>query len=368
MSSRIATTYRLDIEVLSPLHIGSGRKLIEGFEYARHGGKIYRLNVDRILEDRWSDDPRQQEKILTQQPATLLLADDYTQHPDYFVYSLVGTPSLREVIECARDVQGRAYLPGSSLKGAIRTALLRAMIEGEKTIIRRGDIGYAGGPREAVRADDRIEAEWLGENPNRDLLRAVIVADSAPLPTNALNLQRVQMAPKLDVDVEAIRVGTQLTATLKIDTWLLEQRTSDIHWKDGRRQIVHNLSREAMRIAGKRIAHEYEYHQNRKEAGPANFYGRLANAMIDGQPKNEFFIQVGYATGWRGKSVLGNLPNDSELLETVVHDFELDRGGGRQSRGYTRGQPFPKARHLAYINNERPALPMGWLRVKMTEV
>ncbi len=80
---------------------------------------------------------------------------------------------------------------------------------------------------------------------------------------------------------------------------------------------------------------------------------------------------MGFATGWRSKTVLSNLPNDSPLLEQLVRDFQLDRGGKpRADREapppYQRGQPFPKARHLAYVDGQ-PALPLGWLQVTLTE-
>lgn len=359
----IGTTYRLDIEVLTPLHVGSGTKLLEGFDFARHKGRIYRLNVDRILTDRWPDDERQQDLLLGQPPAALLTPTDYRPDSDYFVYSLAGEPELREVIEQIRDAQGRAYLPGSSLKGALRTGLLRGLI-GQKTIIGRSEIGPGGGPREAVRAAKGIEEKWLGNDPNHDILRAVQVADSAPLPGAALKLQRVQMVPQLNVDVEAIERGTRLSASLRIDTWLLQQTSSGLAWSDRAREIVRRLPEALTIIARQRVLHEYEHHLQRRDAQAATFYGKLGEELASEQwPKNQFVVQVGFAAGWRSKSVLGNLPNDSPLLEEVVHDFQMDRGGGR-GRGWVRGQPFPKARHLAFIGGQ-PALPLGWLKVRL---
>lgn len=359
----IGTTYRLDIEVLTPLHVGSGTKLLEGFDFARHKGRIYRLDVDRILTDRWPDDERQQDLLLGQPPAALLTPADFKLDSDYFVYSLAGEPELREVIEQVRDAQGRAYLPGSSLKGALRTGLLRGLI-GQKTVIGRSEIGAADGRREAVRADDALEQKWLGGDPNHDILRAVQVADSAPLPGAALKLQRVQLVPKLNVDVEAIERGTRLSASLRIDTWLLQQRSSGLDWSDRAREIVRRLPEALTIIARQRILHEFEYHRQRREAAAATFYGKLGEELASGQwPRNQFVVQVGFAAGWRSKSVLGNLPDDSPLLEQVVHDFQLDRGGGR-GRGWVRGQAFPKARHLAYVGGQ-PVLPLGWLKVRM---
>lgn len=362
--SEIGTTYQLEIEVLTPLHVGSGTKLLEGFDFTRHNGRTYRLDVDRLLTDRWPDDERQQDLLLGRPPADLLEKTDYTADSPFFIYSLAGEPALREIIEQIRDVQGRAYLPGSSLKGALRTALLRFVTGDKPGTIGRGDIGPGGGPREAVKAAKAIETQWLGGDPNRDLLRAVQVADSAPLPGAALRLQRLQMVPQLDVDVEAIERGTRLAASLRIDTWLLKQTTSGLDWTDRARQIVQRLPEAMTMMARRRVVHEFEYHRQHQQGAAATFYGKLGEELASPQwPKNQFVMQVGFATGWRSKSVLGNLPDDAPLLEQIVHDFQMDRGGGK-GRGYVRGQAFPKARHLAYVGGQ-PTLPMGWLKVRM---
>ncbi|HEY4722614.1 MAG TPA: hypothetical protein VII92_12250, partial [Anaerolineae bacterium] len=155
-----------------------------------------------------------------------------------------------------------------------------------------------------------------------------------------------------------------LQGEIHIDTWLLKQ--TEMPWGERARDLVQRLPAAAMLIARRRVLQEFEYHRKRGDAAAATFYGKLGEEIASPQwPKNQFIVQVGFATGWRSKSVLGNLPDESELLEQVVHDFQLDRGGGR-GRGYVRGQPFPKARHLAYVGGH-PALPMGWLRVRMVE-
>ncbi len=364
MPETLGINYRLEIEVLTPLHIGSGVTLKQGFDFEVRNNLTYRLNEDVILNDKWPDDPAQQRIFLNQPLANLLEPGDFAAHPEYFRYTLRGAPALKEIRECIRDAHGRPYIPGSSLKGALRTALLRALT-GKRTF-QRGDFGPSGKASEAKEAAKRLEQEQFGRDPNRDVLRAIHLSDSAPLSTAALTLQRVQMVPKLNIDVEAIPRGARLTAALRIDTWLLEQRGKrGLEWSDTLAQYTRRIVKAAQFIAVRRLQHEWQYHANRKDTAAATFYGKLfEEANSDTWPKDEFLIQVGFATGWRAKTVLGGLSDDDPLLERIVHDFNLDRGGGRQSRGYTRGQPFPKARHLAWVGNN-PALPMGWLRVRV---
>lgn len=367
MSEQLGINYRLDIEVLTPLHIGNGVVLKQDFDFAVTNELTYRLNEDVVLADRWPDDPTQQQIFLNQPLARLLEPADYKAHPEYFRYTLRGKPTLREIREAIKDAQGRPYIPGSSLKGALRTALLR--LQTDQRVFRRDDFGRAEKPADAKFADDRLEKELLGRDPNRDVLRALQVADSAPLSTATLTLQPVQMVPGLTLDVEAIARGTRFTAGLRVDTWLLQQRARrGLEWSEELTKRLAGIGRVAHYIARKRLVHEYEYHATRKDGAAATFYGKLLEeANSAAWPKNEFLVQVGFATGWRAKTVAGGLADDDPLLETLVREFQMDRGGGKQSRGYKRGQAFPKARHLAWVSGN-PALPMGWLRVRMVQL
>lgn len=366
MPDALGINYRLEIEVLTPLHIGSGVTLKQGFDFEVSNGLTYRLNEDIILADKWPSDPAQQRLYLNQPLANLLETGDYRAHPEYFRYTLRGAPAMKEIREAIRDVQGRPYIPGSSLKGALRTALLRGLTS--KQVFQRGDFGPSEDPREAKAAASRLEKSLLGRDPNRDVLRAIQMSDSSPVSTAALTLQQVQMVPGLNIDVEAIQRGTRLTATLRIDTWLLQQSGQrGLEWTQQVTDYTRRITEVAQHIAIRRLQHEWQYHANRKDAAVATFYDKLfQEANSDAWPKDEFFLQVGFATGWRAKTVLGGLSDEDPLLEQIVHDFNLDRGGGGQSRGYTCGEPFPKARHLAWVGNA-PALPLGWLLVTVVQ-
>jgi len=367
MSKSLGVNYRLEIEVLTPLHIGSGQTLTEGFDFAVHNHQTYRLQEDVILEDYWPDDPRQQRLLLGKPLADLLQAEDYRQRPHYFAYILQGAPALREIVACIKDPELRPYLPGSSLKGAIRTALMRLALAREKRVVNHGDIQWGQGPQAAKRADDRLDREIFGPDPNNDLLRALQVGDSRPLPTVALTLTRIRMVPGLDIDVEAIAPGTCLSVPLRVDTYLLNQRDRRLRWPHRNADLVRNFAATCREATRERLAHEYEYHKTRRgDVRATSFYARIIEEFLaESWPKSDFLIQVGFAAGWRSKSVLGGADNTDPLLAEIVHGFNLDRGGKRKGKSgsYVQGQPFPVSRHLAYVRGE-PALPMGWLRVR----
>ena len=93
--------------------------------------------------------------------------------------------SLKDICRFMRDTQGRAYVPGSSVKGALRTALLYQQIAREDAQHRQF-------------AKDKIPEEQyfhtLGLNSRRmedavnSILRGVQVSDSEPIPDQAMML------------------------------------------------------------------------------------------------------------------------------------------------------------------------------------
>jgi CRISPR-associated protein Csm5 len=367
MSNSIGLNYQLDIEVLTPLHIGSGDKLLQGFDFEVQGNRTYRLKEEVILNDYWPDDPHHQQLLLSKSLSTLLQPGDYRDRPHYFAYVLQGRPAMREIVACIKDAQGRPYLPGSSLKGALRTAIMRRALERSKRNLSRGDIGRARGYRAAQRADDDLDHEIFGPDPNNDLLRALQVGDCHPLSTGDLRLTRVRMVPGLDIDVESIARGARMSASLRVDTYALSHPSKRLRWPRENADLVQDFVSACQQAVLKRLDFEYQYHTARHQDAPAaNFYVRLIQELTSGQwPPNEFLLQVGFAAGWRSKSVLGTAENDDPLLTQIIREFKLDRGGKRfgRSGGHKPGDPFPKARHLAYVR-DKAALPMGWLRVR----
>ena len=119
------TVYKVSLQTLSPVHIGDGNELRQGFDFMVRGNATYRLNEDAILQakenlvrpDRAGHYPT---------PGALLSEADY-ERDGYFRYILRGAARSGKmdarVKSFIKDVYDRPYIPGSSLKGALRTAL-----------------------------------------------------------------------------------------------------------------------------------------------------------------------------------------------------------------------------------------------------
>ncbi len=132
------SSYSILVTLLTPIHVGTGESL-EPFEYVVAGDTLYRFTLDNFLLalDR-DDQARFVEAVEHSVPATRRFV---SQHVDVAVrvarFEADVSPAARalydgrmeggvahpEVFACIRTGE-RPYVPGSSLKGALRTALL----------------------------------------------------------------------------------------------------------------------------------------------------------------------------------------------------------------------------------------------------
>lgn len=125
--------------------------------------------------------------------------------------ALDANHTLKEIQAFQRDGQGRAYVPGSSVKGALRTALLYEKLLTDSK------------PRKLTRGDHSENRE----NAANSILRGISIADSQPLPDTCMTL-----AGKWDVRAdgriknvgvvrECIAPETVLTFRLTLDRSIL---------------------------------------------------------------------------------------------------------------------------------------------------
>lgn len=142
-------------------------------------------------------------------------------------------------MEFVRDPYGMPYVPGSSLKGMLRTILLAYDIKNNQGKYRKVkeeiENGFGGKPnrnayrREAKNIEDvsfctlkRPQTRW--NDAVNDVMSGIVVGDSQPLTNEDLVLcRRVDLRPdgtekKLNVLRETIRPGVTIKFPLTIDT------------------------------------------------------------------------------------------------------------------------------------------------------
>lgn len=366
------TIYDLRLSLLTPLHIGSGETLLSGFDYAVHDQKTWVLDADRFADHVLGADETRFDKLLQGIPPANLLQPSDFQQTHLFRYIMPGVPHRSdtgaEIKAHIKTVFNRPYLPGSSLKGALRTLLFRQAFRLGGQQLRPQDLG-----RSRSWAAQGLEHELLstavrrGDAPNYSLLRALQVADSDPVGAETLLLAKARVfghhktgAP---INLECLRPDTELTATLTIDNYLFDdaQAAKKLNFAS-RREWLQSLADLANEQARRRIQQEINFYRQRGANQAGSFYQALHGLLKQPAP-GQFVIQVGWGGGWDSKTLSYLLPDKTR--DAVVEQYRLARNYFKAGE-----TPFPRTRRAVGRGQGEqiePLRPFGWLLVDMKE-
>lgn len=371
------TTYRMTIETLTPVHIGTGAILLNNYDFKVEGGKTYRLHVDRVLDYLWPEDvdampEAQREKLLHTPPGELLKPEDLRAHPELVLYTMDGTPQVTgrdagQIREQIKDAFGRLYIPGSTIKGAIRTALARHLTKQ----LNITPMPLIQGARSRERADDRLDAELFrprADSANYDLLRALRVADSEPVGTAPI-LANVRVfrgkTSQSPIEVEAVPAGTVFHASLILDEYLLQEQAGELGWGNEHILAVRNFWVTCRNMAVRQMQKEKGFCTANDMSALVDWYEARLRELKQMKGTLECFLRIGWAGGWENKTLGSDiLAADLAKFDQLRKDFNL--GKPPRLRGeWTPSKEFPRSRRLVVNTAGRPAAPMGWVLVRL---
>ena len=146
--------------------------------------------------------------------------------------ALDDSHSLKEIHTFIRDSRHQAYIPGSSVKGALRTVILSGLIAKEK----KGRWPDATRKTESARQMQKLEGLYLdtltlkkdkfgnvANDPVNSILRGLSISDSEPIPDENLilvgknDVDEKGEYKKLPLCRECIRPGTELRFKMTMD-------------------------------------------------------------------------------------------------------------------------------------------------------
>ncbi len=307
--------------------------------------------------------------------ANLLLLDDLRQRR-----TLAGRPLVRyalsgqgasEIYEQIKDPLDRPYLPGSSLKGAIRSALAWDLAD------RQGVSRSVELQRSAKVADDQIEDRiFLGRERGRqvnrtvrDVLRLLRISDSTPLtdPPDLLQIAMLGSSSQRNtrLAVEAIQEGAEVRATLQIERYGLESSVAHevLDFSEWRARLTPEaLAASCRRRATALIRGEQDYFASLPQAAElARFYDQLARQLADLDARS-CMLPVGWGAGWRSKTLddrLRGTGDGDQPFAAIVQRFRLKK---HKSERFRLGGTFPDTRKVV-LAAERPVRPLGWVQI-----
>lgn len=360
------TTFNVTLRVLSPVFIGDGNDLRKGADFDIYNGHTYRFNQDTLFEAKWEELEAGFRNHRRWNYLKLAPAD--FNNDAYFRYVIRGVPratqNYTELKSCIKDVFDRPYIPGSSLKGALRTALAWT---GWEEANQKFDLSRLG--RSRSWAAQPIEREIFGRDPNHDLLRALQVSDlhGPQKPGGGLAVVNAQVftakAQQSPIELEAIVGDVRFSGTLTIEDALFtpwaERELPNFRQ---RKPWFDELMLRTQRYSAARIAELSEHFNYIENAtGVAKFYRQLAEA---GLPENAALLQIGWGAGWDGKTFFTHLKKDARQFDRLIDQYRLQRRS-KQAPPRRSGDRFPTSRRVALRNGQGVA-PFGWVLMTMT--
>ena len=371
---------RYRIEVLSPVHVGSGEVLTR-FDYVWEDGWLYVLSLERILEH---------PKVRAEELAALMERGDF-DWGDYLRGRGIKPPDVaRYRARCARDPAGvlrrgdvrehikdprfRPYIPGSSIKGAIRTALLWVALKYNKALLQKAKEAVERRLREVERRlagrkewqqrsiirrekgwfAQRMERGFFGRDPNYDLMRAVRVGDTTPfegelevglVTTYDLKGQgRLEAREDLRIFAELLPAGATAEVRLTFDKKLFDYPELGLK---GKEVYVDDMPKLCNAWAFELAQREEEFLRKGGMGEAADFYRDL-RGKIRSLPEGAFIVPLGWGPGWEAKTVGERIKEaDEELFARLREIFKLGSEGV---------EVFPKTRRLVGCT-----YPLGWV-------
>ena len=397
--------YRL--RVLSPTHIGNGNELTP-VDFYPANGRIYVLDTEKLISHLMHLGVKLDEILdFLKSPLEDLYVwrryinklglniQDFTKYALRVIGNL-GTRSSR--ISEFIKTRNRPYIPGSSIKGAIRTAILYKVLKecSDTNMIDRSLRGSIKGLRESQdlvdyylshleemirrqrsgrridprKVDDHLEAivfGWEFRNrqiqyePKRDPMKALIIRDSDPIPLDKLAVYKVEILGNIlsiPTWVEAVIPETKTKIEIVFDKEALKNNAeyfNGVLWEclkslgdpwDVFEDFVWDAVNDFYRNA---IIREEITTELRKYGNYANnvksFYQKINNY-------NGFLLRLGWGSGWISTTI-GILLRGDNRWESIRRALRL----GKAPRGRGMSQDFPKTKKVA------SGLPMGWVVV-----
>jgi len=372
--------YRYFLEVLTPVHIFSHHP--EPWEVVADGdrllvleeAKLARLLVGRGLRRQWCREVTSRGSIQRFLATHGMWAEVESCTKRTIVCPQGAQEAPRRIaLTMSTGAPEEVYVPGSTVKGSIRTALLFRLLKDNPDLASRvresaeQKMQQAGSRRQRRQLAKTIgkETDQLlqhaalpgarSEGPHTDWMRLLRVGDASPqragqhtqaYQVGVLSLRgdgrrATGYRTRTTFWVEAIRPGTVLEGRLIFDEDLLR-------WFEPRRGLRPLRSVEDVLVALQLFSAEVLEAQCRwyRQIGLADIAGQLERL------RGRANIRLGRGGGWDGRTV--GLVFPEQFRRQIRDTFYRQRGPA----------PFSKSRQVLLRNN-RPSTVLGWARLSL---
>lgn len=385
----------LILEVASPIHIGSREGSLRTTDFISHKGKTYVIDEDKFCEflldhnliDDFVDSVSSGFRSIAEYLKGKDIKDLDKNIRDIALRSIRGGEDrMRDFRPFVRDAHGQVFIPGTSIKGTLRTSLLHGILSGDPRLrgekgswvennLRQLSSGERGKEKKQfsykilqrdILQNFRIPGTDQKDGPNRDILRCLTVRDAYPIGQIESRLIKLQFLSKnasgevywskqerpdrpLEVWVEAVVAGRFMTELI-MDMQLFNHfKTEDRCIKD-----LNDLLRHVRHMNKSIFDHEKKYFSAYTKPKSPDARDAAQSLYTWYEKQQGSFLRIGFGSG---------------MLSTTVDEVFSPgiRTEIRNIFGHNRGNdPAPKTRRV-WQKEHNQWVPMGWMEFSQPE-
>ena len=399
----ILATNQLKVQALCPVHIGTG-DILRSIDFVYANNTVLVLDDAKVLNWVAADRSGKLADLFVAhaesgQPIGKFLRAQGKDPAELGAYALKANLSpqarLTEVRLFMKSIQHRPYLAGSSLKGALRSSLLRGALLADPQQLNQADrtvdqaIEYSKGKYRRESGSGEVEATVFvaadvpkARYPNYDLNRVLVVHDSPPNPTRDLEVVDVQMltvrtrgqleiktaggANPISIYVEALRPKAIFTLDIAWQRNLLEglRGASVLKFKDLQRLMVF-LPEYCRAASAHIIRQEIDFYNNGGQTAMAGWFEARRDLLAQSSAET-FILPLGWGSGYDPKTITDLL--DKATFKAVADNLRNTRGLGRPGNNpdntWLGPKLSPKSRKVV-VDADGQFQPVGWVAVRI---
>lgn len=378
--------WELEIETLSPLHIGwSSIERITPFDYLRFGQYLYVVDQEKLARS------LHEYGLLTdfvnfakekKKPTLSTFLDRHELNDESFAkkimrYRIKARVQPNEVLPFIKNAYGRPYIPGSSIKGALRTGVMyyilkhsgdnyrqKILINFVQEALKKFEIdrrqrkvnrekfkkSFAQELERRIFQEYRLVEYHRKFDPHTDIFRVIKTDDSGDVDAETLKLMEVKVYSyasrerNFSIYVEGIPPRIKFRTKLRIDEelWLRFERANTRSRSGIPIELVRDALLDPLKATKEMASDLYEYEKKFFSA-----YLRMPNALsFDTVPD----MRLGWGSGLLGITVDFLLPED--LRKRVRNMLFIDRGEA----------VAPKSRKVSITDGKHT---WGWIKLRI---
>ncbi len=293
----------LKLKTLTPLAITTGNKLFNNLDFFRDKNILYFINFDKLLSKLPEEKLNILSSLLETDPKKLNLKEfikpeDITQITKYsinFNYLTNNNIDIKEIIEHTKNYVSKegkviygVYIPGSSIKGAIRTAIIYSILK--ENFTKYKDIINT----------KNWESKILDEK-DKKLLSYLKISDSNIIEASKAlcvkNITLFNSSRKINEFMELIKENTEFEISVDIDNLINEHKFSED--KKLVIQKLKNFKLTLYEFSKDLIEYEKIYFKQKNQISVYKKYEQLENQNTPESP----LIRIGRHTGKLSKTI-----------------------------------------------------------------